>query len=108
MSPPRFKHKKISAQEFNAELTRQGLTRPAFARIWCQNLITVNRWGHDGQDIPTWVPIALTLMTLPKAHGIARMSAAAMIETDRLHPELGEFPYLKYRKLPTDADREDA
>lgn len=107
MSPPRFVHKKISGSDFDGELERQGLSRKSFARIWCQNLVTVNRWGVNGQDIPTWVPIALTLMTLPNAPGTARMAAAAMIETDRLHPELGPFPYQKLRQMPADGDIED-
>ena len=113
MAPPRFSHKKIACEDFDRELERQGLTRKAFARIWCQNLVTVNRWGRSGadgklQDIPTWVPIALTLMTLPEAKGTARMAAAAMIEEDRLHPELGAFPYQKLRQMPADIDEEEA
>ena len=112
MAPPRFRHKRITGREFNAELTRQGLTRPAFARIFCQNIQTVNRWGHPGQDgkiqdIPTWVPIALTLLTLPEAKGIARMAAAAMIEEDLWHPELGAFPYQKLRQMPADVDDDE-
>ncbi|MGR4927307.1 hypothetical protein ACIPUD_10920 [Bradyrhizobium sp. CAR08] len=106
MAPPRFKHKKITNEEFEGELERQGLTRKAFARVFCQNLVTVNRWGRDGQDIPTWVPIALTLLTLPEAKGTARMAAAAMIEEDRHHPELGAFPYQKLRQMPADVDEE--
>lgn len=108
MAPPRFKHKKITGEVFDAELERQGLTRKAFARILCQNLVTVNRWGRDGQDIPTWVPIVLTLLTLPEAKGTVRMAAAAMIEEDRLHPELGAFPYQKLRQMPDDVDEEEA
>ncbi|WP_027578456.1 hypothetical protein [Bradyrhizobium sp. Ai1a-2] len=111
MAPPRFIHRKISGADFDTELARQGLTRKSFARVFCQNLVTVNRWGRekDGQvqDIPTWVPIALTLLTVPNALGTARMAAAAMIQADRLHPELGEFPYQKLRQMPADADVED-
>ena len=107
MAPPRFVHKKITGSDFDTELSKQGLSRPAFARIWCQNLVTVNRWGRDGQDIPTWVPIALTLMTLPQAMGTARMAAATMIEQDRRHPDLGPFPYLKLRQMPDDSDLDD-
>lgn len=107
MAPPRFVHKKISSDQFKTELERQGLTVPAFARIWCQNLATVKRWANEGNDIPTWVPIALTMMTLPGAHGTARTAAAAMIEQDRLHPELGSFPYQKLRQMPADAEAED-
>ena len=106
MSPPRFKHKKISGIELDSELTRLGLTRKSFCRIFCQNIVTVNRWGRDGDGVPGWVPIALTLLTLPNALGTARMAAAAMIEEDRLRPELGPFPYQKLRALP-DADEED-
>jgi hypothetical protein len=107
MAPPRFVHRKISGSDLDSELSRQGLTRPAFARIWCQNLVTVNRWGRDGQDVPTWVPIALTLMTLPNAAGTARMAAAAMIEEDCWHPELGKFPYQKLRQMPDDSDQDE-
>lgn len=35
------------------------------------------------------------------------MAAAAMIQQDRLHPELGEFPYQKLRQMPSDSDLED-
>jgi hypothetical protein len=52
------------------------------------------------------VPIALTLLTLPEVKGTARMAAAAMIELDRLHPELGPFPYQKLRQMPADVDAE--
>lgn len=95
MSPPRFSHKRITADEFKAELDRQEITLRAFTRIWCQNLTTTTRWANGQQDIPTWVPIALTMMTLPKGIGTARMAAAHMIEADTLNPHLGPFPYMK-------------
>lgn len=100
MSPPRFVHKRISSEEFNAELARQNLSLPAFTRIWCQNLTTTTRWGNGQQDIPTWVPIALTMMTLPGAMSMARRAAAAMIEADTLNPQLGSFPYQRAREGP--------
>jgi hypothetical protein len=107
MSPPRFTHKRITASDFNAELARQNLSLPAFTRIWCQNLTTTKRWANGQNDIPTWVPIALTMMTLPNAMGTARMAAAAMIETDTLNPQLGDFPYQRARQLPSDVDLEE-
>ncbi|MCW2195065.1 hypothetical protein AB7M45_007838 [Bradyrhizobium elkanii] len=107
MSPPRFVHRKISSDDFKAELAKQGMSVSAFARVWCQNLSTVRKWANGGNDIPTWVPIALTMMTLPNAHGTARMAAAAMIQQDRLHPELGEFPYQKLRQMPADDEIEE-
>jgi cysteinyl-tRNA synthetase len=106
MSPPRFVHKKISAAQFNAELARQNLSLPAFTRIWCQNLTTTTRWGNGQQDIPTWVPIALTLMSLDHGMGTARMAAADMIEEDRLRPELGKYPYKLRRANPGLTDDE--
>src|SRR4051812_36904838 len=106
MSPPRFSHKRITPDEFKAELDRQGLTLPAFTRIWCQNLTTTTRWANGQQDVPTWVPIALTMMTLPGGMGTARMAAAAMIEADTLNPQLGPFPYMRGRTLPVDVDQE--
>jgi hypothetical protein len=107
MSPPRFVHKKISAAQFNAELARQNLSLPAFTRIWCQNLTTTTRWGNGQQDIPTWVPIALTMMTIPGGMSTARMAAAAMIEADTLNPQLGPFPYQRAREMPENADAEE-
>lgn len=107
MAPPRFQHKQITGAEFDEELTRRGLTRRSFARVFCQNIVTVNRWGRDGVGVPGWVPIALTLLTLPNALGTARMAAAAMIELDRLRPELGPFPYQKLRALPADDEVEE-
>jgi hypothetical protein len=104
MTAQRFVHKRISADEFKTELERQGLSLPAFTRIWCQNLATTTRWANGQNDIPTWVPIALTMMTLPDAMVTARTAAAAMIEQDTLNPHLGAFPYLKARQLPADED----
>ena len=104
MTAQRFVHKRITAAEFNAELARQGLSLPAFTRIWCQNLSTTTRWANGQNDIPTWVPIALTLMTLPGALGTARTAAAAMIEQDTLNPHLGAFPYQQARQMPEDED----
>jgi hypothetical protein len=107
MSPPRFVHKKITAEEFKTELDRQGLSVRSFTRIWCQNLTTTTRWANGQNDIPTWVPIALTMMTVPNAMATARTAAAAMIEQDTLNPHLGPFPYQKLRELPDDVDVEE-
>ena len=102
----RFIHKRITSTEFTAELDRQGISLPAFTRIWCQNLSTTTRWANGQNDVPTWVPIALTLMTVPGALGTARTAAAAMIAEDTLRPELGPFPYQRARQLPPDEDAE--
>ncbi len=106
MSPPRFVHRKITATEFNQELANQNLSLGAFTRIWCQNLTTTTRWANGQNDIPTWVPIALTLMRVPGAMSSARAAAGAMIEEDTLNPQWGKFPYAKARMLPEDADEE--
>jgi len=108
MSPPRFTHKRITASDFKAELDRQNLSLPAFTRIWCQNLSKTKRWANGQEDIPTWVPIALTLMTLPDAMRTARTAAAAMIERDTLNPHLGAFPYQRVREMPLDEVEIDA
>jgi len=102
MSPPRFTHKRITADDFKTELARQNLSLPAFTRIWCQNLSKTKRWANGYDDIPTWVPIALKLMTLPDAMRTARGAAAAMIEKDTLNPQWGDFPYLRGREVMED------
>lgn len=106
MSPPRFTHKRITADEFNAELARQNLVLPAFTRIWCQNLTTTTRWANGERDIPTWVPIALTVMGTRMGNIAARQAAAAMIEKDNLNPQWGDFPYLRAREMPEDDDND--
>lgn len=108
MSPPRFVHRKITAEQFKAELDHHDISVASFARIWCQNLTTVARWANGQQDIPTWVPIALTAMRAEGAMGLIRTAAAAMIEQDRLRPELGDFPYQKAREMPADLEEETA
>lgn len=107
MSPPRFVHRKITAEQFLDELEHHDITPATFARIWCQNLAQVKRWANGAQDIPSWVPIALTAMRADGAMGLIRTAAAAMIEQDRLRPELGAFPYQAMRELPRDMEIEE-
>lgn len=102
---PRFTYRRLSSQEFNNALKEQDLPWQAFARIFGVNLNTVRKWVAGNEDVPRWVPIALTLLTLPNAHGTARMAAATFIEKDNLRPDLGDFPYLKDRALPSDVDQ---
>lgn len=106
MTAQRFVHKLITSQEFKAELLRQNISLRTFTRIWCQNLSTTTRWANGQKDVPTWVPIALSLMTVPDAMAAARTAAAAMIELDTLRPELGPFPYQRGQQLPADVDQE--
>lgn len=106
MTAQRFTHKRITSTDFNAELERQGISLQTFTRIWCQNLSTTTRWANGQNDIPTWVPIALAMMCVPNAMGVARTAAAAMIEKDTLNPHLGDFPYQRARQMPADADEE--
>lgn len=99
MSPPRFAHRYITADEFKKELEHHDITLGGFARLWCQNLRTVKRWATGEKDVPTWVPIALTAMRAEGAMGMIRTAAAAMIEEDRARPELGKFPYKTLREI---------
>ena len=101
--PARFTYRRLTAQEFNAELDRQGMSIPSFARIFGVNLKTAERWATSG-DIPPWVPITLTLMTPDGSLGLARMAAADFIERDNLRPERGDFPYRTARNLPADLE----
>jgi hypothetical protein len=103
---PRFIYRRLTAEEFNAELDRQNMTIPSFARIFGVNLKTAEKWAAAG-DIPPWVPIAMTLLSAAGALGLARMAAADFIERDNLRPELGAFPYKKLRDLPADAEQGD-
>lgn len=102
MSPPRFVHRRITPEQFKAELDHHNISLAGFTRIWCQNLTRVSRWSTGQEDIPTWVPIALTAMRMEGAMRTLRDGAAAMIEFDRMHPELGQFPYKKLRDMPED------
>lgn len=108
MSPPRFVHRRITADQFRAELDHHGITVAGFARLWCQNLTRVTRWANGQEDIPTWIPIALTAMRAEGAMGMIRAAAAAMIEQDRFRPELGPFPYQTLRDMPDDVDETES
>lgn len=107
MTAQRFVHRRLTSTEFTNELANQNLSLPAFTRIWCQNLSTTTRWANGQNEIPTWVPIALTLMRVPGAMVSARTAAGAMIEMDTLNPQWGKFPYSKTRSMPED-DEVDA
>lgn len=108
MSPPRFVHRRITHQQFRSELAHHGITVAGFARLWCQNLTRVKRWANGDEDIPPWIPIALTAMRAEGAMGMIRTAAAAMIELDRARPELGPFPYQTLRDMPADYEDEPA
>lgn len=104
--PARFTYRRLTADEFIAELHRRDMSIPSFARIFGVRLETAERWAASG-DIPPWVPIALTLMSLEGGLGTARMAAATFIQTDNLRPELGAFPYQNRRELPPDLEAGD-
>lgn len=106
MTAQRFKHRRISSAEFKHELEQQGVTLRTFTRIWCQNLSKTTRWANGQADVPTWVPIALTLMRLPGAVVSARTAAGAMIEEDTLNPQWGKFPYARAVSMPEDEERD--
>lgn len=104
--PARFTYRRLTAEEFNAELDRQQMSIPSFARIFGVNLKTVEKWAAVG-DIPPWVPIAMTLLSMEGALGLARMAAAEFIERDNLRPEIGAFPYKALREMPNDFEQGD-
>src|SRR4030081_1873196 len=99
--PARFTYRRLTPEEFNAELDRQQMTIPSFARIFGVNLKTAEKWASAG-DIPPWVPIAMTLLSMEGALGLARLAAAEFIERDNLRPGLGDFPYKALREMPSD------
>jgi hypothetical protein len=104
--PARFTYRRLTPLEFSTELGRQNMTIPTFARIFGVNLKTAERWAAVG-DIPPWVPIAMTLLSMEGALGLARMAAAEFIERDNLRPELGAFPYKAMREMPNDFEQGD-
>lgn len=105
--PARFIYRRLTASELNAELGRQNIDILAFCRIFGVRAPTGKKWVDGSQDIPPWVPIALTLLALPGGLGTARMAAAEFIAADSLRPELGDFPYRSARELPADANQGD-
>jgi hypothetical protein len=105
--PARFIYRRLKAAELRAELNRQNLDILAFCRIFGVRAPTGRKWVDASQDIPPWVPIALTLLALPGGLGTARMAAAEFIEADSLRPELGAYPYRSARDLPEDANAGD-
>lgn len=102
MSPPRFSYRKLTAAEFKEELRQQNISIGAFARIFGLPLDKAKRYANGKEVISNWIPVALTLLKLHGALGAAKLIASEMIEDDRLHPELGKFPFRTKRVLPDD------
>ncbi len=93
----RFHYQKMTGREFSAALDRLGMKPKAFARVFGLNWSTVLRWvrppdAPDALTVPTWVPVALTLLELPHALGRARQVAAERITRDGRTGEA--FPFL--------------
>jgi hypothetical protein len=65
MSPPRFVHKRIFFKDLTDELSQQVLSIQEFGAIFGLPDWIVGAW--NGKDIPTWVPIALTLLLVSDA-----------------------------------------
>jgi hypothetical protein len=106
---PRFTYRRITPGEFRAELRRAGIKHRTFARLTGADIRTVGRWlkGGPGNDIPPWVPLVLTLLTLHGGMSRARLVAAQMIERDEMRPDLGAFPYASHDFTETEDDDAD-
>jgi hypothetical protein len=92
---PRFTYRRLTPDEFRAELRRADIKYRTFSRLTGADIRTVSRWlkGGPGNDIPSWVPLVLTLLTLHGGIARARLVAAQMIERDEMRQDLGAFPY---------------
>lgn len=101
---PRFVWRRLSASEFNSELRSQGVSIGKFTRLWGQNIRKVKQWSNGEEDIPTWVPMALATMRVPDVRETLSEVVAQLIQMDRDHPELGEYPYKKLRDRIVDEE----
>lgn len=83
----------MTGDEIAAALDRLGMQPKAFARIFGMDARRVARILADepGADAPPWIPIALALLTLPGALGLARQTAAEHITEDRQTGESDPF-----------------
>jgi hypothetical protein len=101
---PRFVWRRLSADEFKSELRDQGVSIGKFTRLWGQNIRRVKLWTSGEEDVPTWVPMALATMRVPGVRETLSEVVAQMIQQDREHPELGEYPYQKLRDRIVDEE----
>lgn len=92
---PRFTYRRLTPDELRIELHRARISHRTFARLTGADIRTVSRWlkGGQGNDIPPWVPLVLTLLTLHGGIARAKLVARMMIERDEMRPDLGAFPY---------------
>jgi len=107
---PRFTYRRLTPGEFRAELRRADIKHRTFARLTGADIRTVGRWlkGGPGNDIPPWVPLVLTLLTLHGGIARARLVARVMIERDEMRPDLGAFPYASHDFTEQEDDDADS
>lgn len=67
----RYTYKRMSAQELSKALDQVGLTMRQFSRTTGANEGTVEKWLQGVLDVPHWVPVLLSLLTLPAAKAMA-------------------------------------
>lgn len=89
----RFIYRRMTGPEIAGALDRLQMPPKAFARIFGMDARRLARVLADepGADAPPWIPIALALLSLPGALGLARQIAAEHITEDRQTGEIEPF-----------------
>ena len=89
----RFIYRRMTGAEIVAALDRLQMPPLAFARVFGMDPRRLSRTlsGEPGYDAPPWIPVALALLALPGALGLARQIAAEYITEDRQTGESDPF-----------------
>ena len=65
-------YRRLTPEQFAAALEELGLTTEGFAWLTGSNARRVSLWRRGEEDIPPWVPLVCTLLTLPGAKAVVK------------------------------------
>lgn len=93
----RFEYKRMTAEEFQADMEAIGMLDATFGRLFGFDPRRVRSWRTGEEDIPIWVPpVMRVLKAIPSAIVEIRQEAAERIVRDNENLGFGEFPYLEH------------
>lgn len=98
--PPRFTYRRLEPETFEMALQTVGISAREFAKLSGAPHHRVGQWLRGENDIPPWVMVFMTMLTVPKALDIARAAANETIIRDNENMHLGEYPF-RNRKEPS-------
>jgi hypothetical protein len=68
----RYTYERMTAQQFSAALNALEMTKGQFVRLTGAGPRKVERWLAGEEDIPHWILVLCSVLTVPGAMGIAK------------------------------------